>query len=582
MKPRSLSLALKLLAFIPALAIAVAVWHWGVNVPFWDEWDLSTIFLKQADGHLSLAALADFHNESRPFFPRLAFLVIGKLTHWNFKSFMAVTFLLACATAYLLHRLRSKSFPTGSMRSAFLLFLTNLLLFSPVQSEIWFWGFLAALLVPAVCLVSGFLILDSSNRHCLRLTVCIALAFIATFSFANGLLCWVLLLPAIIAQPTSARRWPRVAFWLGAFIVTALLFFHHPRGSLNEHPLSERILQPIRDPGTTLRYFLNFLAGPFAPAINSDEVNCTLIGLALFVSFLLALRYAWRFRKMPTLLHTLLPWLMLGCYAILSAALAATGRASDFGVSQALSPRYSAFAIWLPISLAHIAFLAAPHLKSQIKLPGFRAAISSAVSFLVASILLLHGLSIAPSLGILRGTNINRRQARAILYFMRLAPPRDAASRVLYPKTERLQSLAADLSARGFFHPPFLRHMAELNQSSIQRGELESVQPLENGGCLIRCWALSPTHEREADIVVFTCESTNAPQMVFAVSDQRVERPDLARIIPTELCSNCGWQTICRPGELPPGGPWLIRAWTFDFDSQTISRLDRAVLLNRK
>src|SRR4051794_7414842 len=182
MKPRSLSLALKLLAFIPALAIAVAVWHWGVNVPFWDEWDLSTIFLKQADGHLSLGALADFHNESRPLFPRLAFLVIGKLTHWNFKSFMAVTFLLACAIAYLLHRLRRKSFPTGSIRSAFLLLLTNLLLFSPVQSEIWFWGFLAALLVPAVCLVSVSLILDSSNRPCLRLTACVGLAFIATFS----------------------------------------------------------------------------------------------------------------------------------------------------------------------------------------------------------------------------------------------------------------------------------------------------------------------------------------------------------------------------------------------------------------
>jgi hypothetical protein len=583
MKPRSVSLALKLLAVLPALAIAVAIWHWGVNLPFWDEWDLSTIFLKQTDGHLSLAALADFHNESRPLFPRLAFLIIGKLTHWNFKAFMAVTFLLACAIAYLLHRLRSKSFPAASIRSAFLLLLTNLLLFSPVQSEIWFWGFLAALLVPAICLVSGFLILDSPNRPCLRLTACIVLALIATFSFANGLLCWVLLLPAIIAQPTSSRRWLRVAIWLGAFMVTALLFFHHPQGSLNEHPLSERIMQPIRDPGTTLRYFLVFLAGPFAPAINSDEVNCTLIGVALFVSFLLAVRYAWKSRKTPALLHTLLPWLMLGCYAILSAALAASGRASDFGASQALSPRYCAFAIWLPISLAHIAFLAAPHLKSEIKLRTSRAAVSSAVSFLVASILLLHCLAIVPSVGVFRGTNLNRRQARAILYFLNLVPPQDASMRVLYPKPERLKNLATDLNARGFFRPPLFQKGGALNQISVEgRGALESVQQLANRSCFISCWALCATREREADVVLFTCESTSIPPRIFALSDQRVERADLVSKFQNKACSFCGWQTSCRPGDLPGVGPLLIRAWSFDCDSQTMCRLDGEFTLVRE
>src|SRR5690349_1826143 len=123
MKPRSLSLVLKVLALVPAALIAVEIWRWGVNVPFWDEWDLSTVFLEKADGHLSLAILADFHNESRPLFPRLAFLVVGELTHWNFKAFMAVTFLLACSLAYLLHRLRSKSLPAGSLRCAFLLLL---------------------------------------------------------------------------------------------------------------------------------------------------------------------------------------------------------------------------------------------------------------------------------------------------------------------------------------------------------------------------------------------------------------------------------------------------------------------------
>jgi hypothetical protein len=574
MKPRLLSLTLKLLALVPAAFIAFAIWHWGVNVPFWDEWDLSTIFLKQADGNLSLAALADFHNESRPLFPRLAFLLIGKLAHWNFKAFMAVTFVLACAVAYMLHRLRAKSFPTDSLRSAFLLLLTNLLLFSPVQSEMWLWGFLAALLVPAACLVSGFLILDSPNQPCLRLTACMALAFIATFSFTNGLLCWALLLPGIMAQRTSTRRWLRVAMWLCAFILTALVFFHHPPGSLNEHPLSEKIMQPIREPGPTLRYFLIFLSGPFAPAINSDEVNCTLIGLALFVSFLLSVRYAWRFRNAPGLLHTLLPWLMLGSYAILSAALAATGRASEFAASQALSPRYSAFAIWLPISLAHIGFLAAPHLKSQIRIPAFRAAISSAVSFLVASILLLHCLAIIPSLGVFRGTNLNRRQARAILYFLHLVPPRDAAARVLYPKTERLKSLADDLDAHGFFHPPLFRDTAYYRaRSELQRGEIESVQQLPNKSYLINCWALSSTHESEADIVVFTCESTNVPQTVFALSDQRVERPDLVRKFQYDLYSFCGWQTTCRPGDLPGTGPLLIRAWPFDSETRTICHL---------
>src|SRR5580658_10373131 len=80
------------LAFLPALIPFVAIARYGVNIPFGDEWDMAgPLFIKLAHGTLTFADIVAQHNEHRIAMTRLIVLAVGKLTHYNVKAEMFVT-----------------------------------------------------------------------------------------------------------------------------------------------------------------------------------------------------------------------------------------------------------------------------------------------------------------------------------------------------------------------------------------------------------------------------------------------------------------------------------------------------------
>lgn len=76
------------------ILLGFLITRFGVNVPFWDEWFTpGDLFNKiHSSGHISFPDLIAQHNESRKVFPKLLFLAVASLTHWDTRYQMAIFF----------------------------------------------------------------------------------------------------------------------------------------------------------------------------------------------------------------------------------------------------------------------------------------------------------------------------------------------------------------------------------------------------------------------------------------------------------------------------------------------------------
>ena len=68
---------------IPACVALDYIWRFGVDVPFWDQWQLVPYLEDWANGTLNAAKLFAQHNEHRIFFPRLVMIALAQISAWN-------------------------------------------------------------------------------------------------------------------------------------------------------------------------------------------------------------------------------------------------------------------------------------------------------------------------------------------------------------------------------------------------------------------------------------------------------------------------------------------------------------------
>src|SRR5438128_1219761 len=83
LEARGVRYVLLLALVLPALLPFNFVYRFGVNLPYWDQWELVPLLAKLHDGQLTLADLTAQHNEHRIFFPRLIMLGLATLTRYN-------------------------------------------------------------------------------------------------------------------------------------------------------------------------------------------------------------------------------------------------------------------------------------------------------------------------------------------------------------------------------------------------------------------------------------------------------------------------------------------------------------------
>ena len=326
-----------LLCIFPLILLVIMLRNYSTNIPFMDQWSFVPVLEKMVQNTLTFHDLWVQHNEHRIFFPKIIMLVLAKLTNWNIYFELTANIVLGVFIYLIVVRsiLKTKEI----INHWILCILSSFFIFSLVQWENWTWGwqiqiFLNVLSV-FVSLYSFCLHKNNKNGY----IITIIFGIIATFSFANGVFIWPIILLILTIDPSISIQEKSMKFlvFLSATLLNIFLFFYgyQKLGSLSSG----------FQPWVFIKYFFAYLGSPIGGFDGRVSIICG--GLSFIAYSLIAFKILFkkRFRTDGTLF-----WFSTSLYPILSGILSAIGR-SILGYEQALSSRYTTISNMYWISL---------------------------------------------------------------------------------------------------------------------------------------------------------------------------------------------------------------------------------------
>ncbi len=541
--------------------------RFGVNTPFWDQWAFAPLFTRLHDGSFSLSDLVAQHNDSRKVFPRLISLGLGRLTGWDVRWEMGVSFLLACGTSLCLHAMARRTIPGPPRGRLVLLVVANLLLFSLAQHENWLWGIQMVAFLPLACLAGCLAAAGSGLSPRAKFALCAGLATVATYSYANGMIVWVLASPLLLldARDRERGRWVAVA-WFTVACAVVLPYFWGFRLSGGPTPIG-----PARGGlREAVLFFLAFLGAPLGSGVGASGFPPSVAAGAVLVLLLLALAaYVVHERNDRELVRRALPWLLLAAYSLASAAAAAAGRVG-MGARAATASRYATFALPLAVSVVHLVPLVLAHRVDRGRL-GLEASarISTSLGTVLVGATLLVG---AASWFRLQPERLRRLEGKACLAFLPVVPEPEYLDVMVFPYRTQgfdegyLRERAEGLDAFGLLRPPLVRDadVRKLGAGSPGGGAIAGVlDPPVVQGAEIRFSgvAVLPGRGEPADAVLLCAEGEDGVERVFALACHPVPRnagaPGAGRPV------LAGWERSLPASRIPAGARYLT-AWAFD------------------
>jgi hypothetical protein len=540
---KRLPIAGLLLIASPAIALGVLMLRYGVDVPYWDQW--SVVGLAEAF-HLHILTFAQLfvqYNEHRHFFPRLILLTIDALAHGNVKWDLVALWLLAAIVLFNVYRLAQLTLQGTAVRLLTGTFLASLLIFGPIQYQNWLWGNQIALLIPIACLTTALAVSYSSRSPWVALSVAAALATVSTFSFANGLLCWPLLLPALLQGFKSKPARLRAAYlWVVLAVASLAAFFYHYR-VLGSQPGLGDLLSHAE---LVITSFFAFLGSPlsFGTGINEERLAHYIGAVIVLLAAAFWLRFI-RVRKEPGMTWRCLPWLTIAAFALTTAVFITLGRATA-SPARLLESRYTSFSVYLIVALIFLwSILFA---SSNATPPGWK---RWSVEGSVAVIFVLQFFTSLYAIGQMKELRTDRLETKACLAFFNLIDDPCQNQRLDW-EAAFLKQTVQSLERLDYFHPPQARS-ADLRQlagsadsSSKQYGVFDSFTNVGGGFYRASGWAALPQRGEPADAVVLSYVRADGAPIAFALADW--------------MKAESRWE---KWFELPPGVD-RIQAWGYD------------------
>jgi len=309
-------------------------------VPHWDEWSL---FAHLADGGgWSLAWLWAQHNEHRIFVTKVFFLLDVEFFHGTQKFLLACIFIvqlfqvgLLSWSLHVLGGLRGSAWRAGTGLIAYCILC-------PTQYENFVWGFQLQFVVPAAMATSAVLglLLYRREGQARFLVACIAAATIATWSLANGMSLWPLLVFVAWWLRMKSSTW--TALLIVGLCNIGLYFYQY-------HRPAAKMTLPLLSLSERARYAVVYLGSTFVR--HSSGTVAFIAGILGMCAALIFLVRVLRQRETPSPFLIELSFLML--LSLATAAATSSGRI-HLGVEQATASRYQTFALlfWCCLGLA--------------------------------------------------------------------------------------------------------------------------------------------------------------------------------------------------------------------------------------
>ena len=326
-----------LLSLIPIIIVGVYLFRFGVNVPFWDQWEVVPLLMKKYAGALSASDLFAQHNEHRPFFPRLIWITLAGFTHYNVNVELWANFVIALGTfCFFVNRAIKTWNKMGMSTSPLLIPLMSLLVFNLGQRDSWLQGYQLVMYLGVAGVVIGlFLLAEDSSRG--GFFAAVILGIVTTYSMADGLIYWFVGL-AVLAI-TASNKWKVLKFllWIVVGTLSIGLFLH---GWAPWTPVDPTY--PISHPIESYFWILNFLGAPVMTLWPLAWIfGTTSIGLYLLVAESIEGTNQWR---------QLIPYFAIALYILLASFSICVGRMT-MGVEQSSAPRYLTLSVWYWMSL---------------------------------------------------------------------------------------------------------------------------------------------------------------------------------------------------------------------------------------
>jgi hypothetical protein len=336
-----------LLLLLPALYLGYKLYYNGVNVPFWDEWEMVPIFQKHDAGTLTLYDFWSQHNEHRLFFPQLLIYGMAFLTHWNLKFEVVINFLLAGGSFVLIADMIRRTFASTKLRFG-LAMLASALFFSPMQWENWLWGWQIEWYMVVLAIIATVWILcfwpQSEKWARWKYPAAIATAIIATYSLGSGPFVWFIGAGLLLLAKTPRRY---LYVWGGAAAVTLISHYYHYSSSAGQPSKALALHEPLN----FFAYITSYLGRPLAFHII----------MSMIIGGLLLLAAAWvvyqSFRKRH-LIPKLLPWYGVAAFAGFSAFTTTLSRLG-YGVGQGFASRYMTISLLFTIGVIAMVLIVA-------------------------------------------------------------------------------------------------------------------------------------------------------------------------------------------------------------------------------
>ena len=335
-KSRALAVATACVALVLPILVGVIILRTAVDVPYWDEWEWTTLIYRAHIGALQLGDIWAQHSEHRLFFPQLIVLALDKFGGWSQvrEQLISLFFIVFGEIALLSIINRTIHGPTGRVVTV----LGCMFLFGLWQYENLSWGFQTAWFICNTCAIVVAGLLARTNRSATTMFMAVVLSLIASYSSSQGLVVWAVGAVAILLTPRSIVS--TFLIWLSAGALTYTVF------QINAvHPNDGR-LSLIHHPLDGIRYILAYLGSPMEgiQGPGKSEVVGVILLLIVIFSFLADL---WRRDRLLHLVRRA-PWYALAVYPIFCAAITAYGR-GKFGVHQALTSRYTTISglLWI-------------------------------------------------------------------------------------------------------------------------------------------------------------------------------------------------------------------------------------------
>lgn len=357
---------------IPPLSILYFIARYSVNIPYMDQWDgMIELLSAMKDGSLSFSHLWTQHNEHRLFFPKLIMISLASISHWNVVWEQYFSIFIQCCTLILILDISNKTLPSrGNSQSHLFKIVISILLFSMVQYENWCWGWQLQIFLNLFSV--SFAVWAVARWGAGRRGLFFALtgSVIATYSFANGMLIWIVIFLILLLLKPSKASLPVV--WLIIFLIMLTLYlfnyekpgYHSGLTSLMDNPLN------------FITFILCYIGSPFGRWLGLwASFFFGILGTSAFIFLFVCL-----FKSNRENFEKSLPWAGIIIYVLLTAIMTGIGR-SGFGAEQALFSRYTTFSLLFWIALYAIL------LQNHLLLRRYKIIISARLSSLIFTLL---------------------------------------------------------------------------------------------------------------------------------------------------------------------------------------------------